>query len=292
MRKLSVLLCLTFAVLSLQAQLLWKVTGGGAQSPSWLFGTHHVAPSTFIDSVAGLNEAINRAEQLYVEIENDSLADDAAQERITRRCIAPADSTIDKLLNSEEYDIVDKVLSDYMGVPGALSMLNTLKPVALSVELQAMESAKYFPESEDAQIDAAVQVRAISLGKPVYSLETVDGQLDLLFNVPLKEQAEDLVEVCRVDSLFFDYNRQLAEAYQAQNLDYLWELMNDDELGSNDEQTERLIYSRNRVWAARLFSEMRRRSTLVCVGAGHLPGEQGLISLLRELGFTVEPVIQ
>lgn len=31
-------------------------------------------------------------------------------------------------------------------------------------------------------------------------------------------------------------------------------------------------------------------SVLIAVGAGHLPGEKGLISLLRQKGYTVEPV--
>ena len=35
---------------------------------------------------------------------------------------------------------------------------------------------------------------------------------------------------------------------------------------------------------------MPERACLVCVGAGHLPGEQGLLQLLRDRGYTVEPM--
>ena len=35
---------------------------------------------------------------------------------------------------------------------------------------------------------------------------------------------------------------------------------------------------------------MPERACLVCVGAGHLPGEQGLLQLLRNAGYTVEPM--
>jgi len=51
-----------------------------------------------------------------------------------------------------------------------------------------------------------------------------------------------------------------------------------------------LVYSRNRRWAERLAQMMPERSLMVCVGAGHLPGEQGLLQLLRARGFTVEPM--
>jgi hypothetical protein len=35
---------------------------------------------------------------------------------------------------------------------------------------------------------------------------------------------------------------------------------------------------------------MPERAALVCVGAGHLPGDQGLLQLLRDRGYTVEPM--
>ena len=34
---------------------------------------------------------------------------------------------------------------------------------------------------------------------------------------------------------------------------------------------------------------MPERAMLVCVGAGHLPGDKGLLQLLRNMGYTVEP---
>ena len=35
---------------------------------------------------------------------------------------------------------------------------------------------------------------------------------------------------------------------------------------------------------------MPERAALVCVGVGHLPGDQGLLQLLRDRGYTVEPM--
>ena len=51
-----------------------------------------------------------------------------------------------------------------------------------------------------------------------------------------------------------------------------------------------LIYNRNAVWAKKLQELMPAKSILVVVGAGHLPGEKGLIDLLQKAGYSVQPV--
>lgn len=58
-----VLLCIT---LGAQAQLLWKVSGNGLDRPSYVFGTHHLAPLSIKDSIASLQQVIDRTEQVYI----------------------------------------------------------------------------------------------------------------------------------------------------------------------------------------------------------------------------------
>ena len=84
---------------------------------------------------------------------------------------------------------------------------------------------------------------------------------------------------------------KLVEAYLAQDLSQLEAIITDPEIGGDDaEAMDALIYDRNRSWAEKLVTMMPERSCLVCVGAGHLPGNQGLLQLLRDRGYTVEPM--
>lgn len=88
---------------------------------------------------------------------------------------------------------------------------------------------------------------------------------------------------------------RLAAAYLAQDLKALAAVMSEkmnNECDSTPEEEEALIYQRNADWAKKLPSILHTASTLVVVGSGHLPGERGLLELLRQAGFDVTPVTQ
>ena len=246
-----------------------------------------------IDQIKGLDQAIAGCDIVVGEVEKDSLMNTEVQMRMAQAMMAPVDSTLDKLLSVEDYMLVEKVFNKYFSTMGVkLSQMNVLKPSAISTQMQAMQAIKYFPGFDaNSLIDIAVQTRANDAGRPSASLETVAEQIDLLFNGPLVDQARGLVEACKQDEFFQVQSAALADAYMAQDLDRLFNVMTDATIGGDSEQEmEALIYSRNRCWAAKLKQMMPERACLVCVGAGHLPGEQGLLQLLRNEGYIVEPM--
>ena len=61
------------------------------------------------------------------------------------------------------------------------------------------------------------------------------------------------------------------------------------DIGVNN-YTDILLYNRNRNWVAKLKTLLPSKALVIAVGAGHLPGEQGLINLLRKEGYNVTPV--
>lgn len=60
-------ICVAF---SANAQLLWKVSGNGLNQPSYIIGTHHLAPFSIMDSIAGLQKAMKETQQVYGELKN------------------------------------------------------------------------------------------------------------------------------------------------------------------------------------------------------------------------------
>ncbi|MDE6316585.1 MAG: TraB/GumN family protein, partial [Muribaculaceae bacterium] len=84
---------------------------------------------------------------------------------------------------------------------------------------------------------------------------------------------------------------KLNRAYLDRNLDSIAEIFFDPAQMTADEM-KRLVTDRNMAWAGKLDTLMHERPVMVAVGCGHLPGDKGLIALLRRMGYTVEPVGQ
>lgn len=292
MKKL--LLMAIFGIISLcaNAQLLWQVSGNGLGKPSYLMGTHHFAPESFIDSVRGLNEAINSCDIVCGEVVTDSLMSPATQKKMALAMIAPEDSTLKDVLSPAGLQIVERVVNKYLGIP--LAPLMKLKPAALTAQIQAIQAMNGKSNIDPTkQIDLAVQKRAIKDGKPVTGFETADQQINILFNGPLNVQAATLLELCENDSIAAGFTDQMFELYNKQELDALYKMLTDPDIGvkPTKQELDLMVFDRNRAWVPQLEKMMHEgKSVLVCVGAGHLPGDQGLIGLLRTAGYTVTAV--
>lgn len=292
MKKLLILILIAGCAISASAQLLWKVSGKDCHKPSYLFGTIHLETGNYIDSVPGLNEAIESVDAIYGEIFCETMLSDNTMSQIIKDAAAPQDSTIDKLLTKEEYQLVDSVVRVYMMGLIGLDNLAKLKPVIVSTQLNVLQMKKYFPQNMDQSnmLDMAIQKRGIALGKHVDGLETVEAQTKALFGASLTKQAQDLVDFCRKDKTFAERGKQLCDAYHAQDIAAIEKVVFDPEFGTDDEEIETLGYERNRNWMPKIEATLPVQSVLIAVGAAHLLGEQGLIKLLRDKGYTVEPV--
>jgi len=291
MKKLFILLLLSVTIINCNAQLLWKVSGGNTHKPSYLFGTIHLETGEYIDSVPGLNDAIESVDAIYGEILADSLLSNDAMMKIMKDSAAPADSTIDKLISKEDYALVDSVVRSYMlGLIG-LDQLKKLKPAIVYTQLNVQQMQKHFPKMLQATniLDISIQKRGMAAGKHVDGLETIEAQTSALFDTPITEQAQDLVDFCRKDKEFERYSKLLSDAYHAQDMKAIEDIVFDPQMGMSKSDMERIGYSRNRNWMDKITMTLPVQSVLVAVGAAHLVGEQGLINLLRQKGYTVEP---
>lgn len=290
MKKFLLILLLLIAAINVNGQLLWKVSGAGCYETSYLFGTLHLETREFIDSVPGLSGAIENVDVIFGELEGDSMMSMSTMMQMIKDATAPADSTIDKLLSTEDYIMVDAVVKKYMFGFG-LKELKALKPAVLTAQLSMMQMQKFYPSSLDPKnlIDFAVQKRGKELGKRVEGLEEVEDQTSALFGAPLLEQAEELADFCRKDGKFGEGSKQLYEAYRAQDFAAIEKIVFDPEMGMDDAEMDRMSYERNRKWMDKITMTLPVQRVLVAVGAAHLVGKDGLINLLRERGYTVEP---
>lgn len=292
MKKFFLLLIIGLVASSAGAQLLWKVTGDKLAKPSYLFGTYHLISGNFIDSVAQLPRVIQDVDAVWVEIEADSMKNANFLAKSAQMLQAPQDSTLDKLLKGEDFKVVQQVIDKHFGILGVgIEPFLQLKPAAIANQLVMIQAAQILQNIDTGNLlDGAVQRRVNELGKPAHSLETTDFQINLFFGSPLAKQATDLLEMCKADDHMSEALTSMTRAYQEQNLKKLLEIMQDPAIGGNKDDLKALIFDRNRNWVKKLVPVMEQQSVLVAVGAGHLPMGEGLIELLRQAGYTVEPV--
>lgn len=282
------LLCITVCA---NAQLLWKISGNGLERPSYIMGTHHLAPLSIKDSIAHLQQAIDQTSQVYGELIMDDATNPEAIMKMQQAMMLPADTTLKSLFTQEQYDTIAAVVKDYMGMD--MAMFDRLKPAAVTTQLSValvMKLLKGFNPQE--QLDTWFQTQARQTGKKIGGLETIDMQVDVLYNSQsLRRQA--LLLYCTATHIEqgIEQTLRMTDAYMNQDLDGLLSVMEEEMNSSCDstpEEQETLIYGRNANWANQMPDIMKQSPTLFVVGAGHLPGQHGLLELLQELGYTVE----
>jgi len=289
MKKNILFLCLFLMSLSaVQAQLLWKVTGKGLKHPSYLFGTHHLIPIQFLDSVPGLFKAFNSCDRIVGEMITSNIE---ASGLIQKAAIMPDHIKMSDLLSDEEYKLIDVELKSVLKI--GLKEVSILNPslILTLYELEVYKKLTGF--TEDVQSDSYFQLVATEKGKKVVGLETVDQQIQFLFgNGSLERQADVLIETIQHKDSTINDMLQLNRLYKAGKLEELVNLAKGK--GNVTDMTvdeyARLVDERNADWLTKLPQNMKESSCFVAVGALHLGGEKGLIKLLQKAGFKVNAV--
>lgn len=272
------------------SQLLWKVTDNNSGKTSYVFGTHHFAPLSMLDSIKGLDAALQNADKVYGELDMQAAMDPSALMGMQQMMMAPADSTIDKVLTTKQLADLNMAWAKYGTDQIPLNALYVLKPAGLSTQLAALMSAKVLPDINVGKgIDNELQVRARKAGKQVAGLETMEFQTNMLLGDPISKQAEDLVET--IEDIDAEAGKlvRLTNAYLAQNYKDIETICAESVL-KNPESAEKMIISRNNNWMKLLEPEMKTTNLLVVVGAGHLVGDKGILNQLKQAGYTVTPV--
>ena len=298
MRKvffLATALIVSFAF-NAQAQLLYRISGNGLESPSYIVGTYHLAPASFADSIPGMSEAIENTQQVCGELDMMDAFKPENTAQLIQSQMLPEGVTLSSLLTADQLSRLNALLLEVLGTnledEAYAAQVEKMKPVALSTTLSLasyMKKTQSFNPME--LLDNYFQMLAMQSGKSVIGFETVEFQMGVLYGSELPEQVDDLM--CMVDH--FDEATELVDritsAYFSQNFQQLESVLEEEMEGTcaaTPEEEAALLDDRNHNWINMMPDMMAEKPTLFVVGAGHLCGEQGVLKLLEGLGYTVE----
>lgn len=272
--------------------LLWKISGNKLEQPSYLFGTHHLVPISFLDTIAGIDAAFMATEQTIGELDMNNMGE--MQMQLMMASVMPDGYSYDSLLNVEDKNILDETLKEYVGV--GLDQLGQMKPAMLNTLLSVMMYKKLYPSDENGlSMDEHFQKEARDRYRQTLGLESVQDQIDVLFgSQPIERQAESLL--CTIKNM--DYGKKqmdrLMTAYHAQDLTAMAKLYEEEDPNnpcpSTQEEKDELNKARNEKWMDKLPTMMKEKPSFIAVGCLHLVGDDGLLNRLRKEGYKVEQV--
>lgn len=287
---------LILSILGINAQLLYKISGKDIKKPSYIVGTFHLAPASFVDSIPGLRAAMDESEQVCGELVMKDMWSPEGIQKLTAAMMLQDGKTIKDILSADEMNRLNAYLRDLLTIdltnPMLEQQMGKMNPEAIAKQLVVLAYFKKTPASNPQdRIDNSFQKYAQEKQKPIIGLETLDFQINM--GMTIDRQKERLL--CMVDNPKY-YEQMLDEisaAYFSLNLNKLKELMDEKEnnqCDSTPEEEEALFGKRNRDWITKMPAIMSEKSTLFHVGAGHLPGDNGVLKLLSDAGYTVEAV--
>ena len=273
-----------FAFLFANAQelekiLLWKISGKGLKSPSYLFGTIHATCDATLD--ANTLKALDETKQLFLEIDMD---DKAMPMQMMKYMKMNDDEKLSTLLSAEDFEIVDVFLKENMKM--SAKMFDTFKPFMVSAMLMPkLLDCKY------ASVESELMRVTKEQNEEVYGLEKVEEQMKVFDAIPYQTQADELLKTAKngleKDKVEF---QKMMETYKSGDIEAMLVMMDDSDNKITSENKDVLLNNRNKNWVPLIIKTAKEMPTFFGVGAGHLAGDEGVIKLLRKKGYSVEAV--
>ena len=265
-----------------EKSLLYEISGNGVSQPSYLYGTIHIICKDDFVMTDVTKQKFETSQQVYLEIDMD---DPSMMSEVQKNMMITDGSTLKTLMSETDYQKVKTFFNDTLKTN--LDMLVKMKPFVSSMmtvpKIMSCPTQSY----EETFVKMAKEQQ-----KEILGLETIGEQFGALDKMGMKKQA-DMMLVKMVEN----WNEgkvtlhNMIKDYKNQDVDLLLEDMTKSKTMDSEFEKD-LLQTRNNNWIPKITKIVAEKPTFFAVGAGHLGGEKGVISLLRKQGFTVKAVIE
>lgn len=276
--------------------IFWRVEKAGT-APSHLFGTVHLTDERVHRLSPAVQAALSGARRLVLEL--DDLSPDAMVQQIAKSphlvslMMYSDGRSLDQLLGGNDYATLSQALAR-SGVPAGA--VGAFRPWIATLMLAISECEQHRMRAGLLSLDARLAKESEARGLKALGLETVASQLQAMAAVPEPDQVEVLKSTVRYYHRVDDFVETMVQLYQRRQLGALWplQLALAEKAGVARQafaSYERaLLTTRNLGMRDAALSHLAEGRAFIAVGALHLPGKNGLVSLLREAGYTVTAI--
>jgi uncharacterized protein YbaP (TraB family) len=272
--------------------ILWRIEGK-QRPPSYLFGTVHLTD----DRVNALSErvraALDGASRIALEVSNLSQQSVAAAMAALGKLVAFDQPSLDKLLSGEEFETARSALVT-MGVPS--EAVAVLRPWVVTMSLAMTACERTRAAAGLLPLDMRIAEHGKRRKIPVVGLETLEAQLRALAALSEGEQLQILKVTLKYYDRADDLMETMVQRYLARDLGTIWPFQIElarkagypaDAFTAFERQ---MVGVRNAAMRDAALPLLKEGGVFIAVGALHLPGKQGLVTLFQNAGYTLVPV--
>jgi len=270
--------------------LFWEITGNGLSRPSYLFGTMHVSSKMVFHLPDSFYLGIKNVDVVALETNPESWQEDLVKYDVE---------------DNSSYGRLRFPWNNFKQMPDDYLNIRTLQfdryekqiEAALHSRPSTIDNLLYRNYSdyssdfeENTYLDMYIYQVGKKMGKRVAGVEKYDESMRLMMEA-YRDAAKEKIHKQRSYDNDETYSAdKLQEAYRTGNLDLLDSI---NRLNSfSDAFDEKFLYRRNLLQANSVDSILKAKSSLfVGVGAAHLPGNRGVIEILRRRGYELRPII-
>lgn len=256
--------------------LLWEIQHKNDTKKSYLFGTMHLKDKRVFDFSDALLPAIKGSEVFALELNPETLEIDLGKVDLFKNFT----SKYKEILDSDDYETLRQKVKDKTG--DELEELSANDPDYLESVFRPDLDKE---DDKDIFLDLYLYQIAASLEKEIDGLEELKDQMidySTLSNEEVKNTVLDLINYS--DEEYVLQIEKMIEVYVSGDLDRI------DAFIKLYSDYDAILEKRNRVMVASIKSITEDKSLFAAIGAAHLPGETGVINLLRKEGYTVKKV--
>lgn len=260
---------------------MWEITGKGLKKPSYLFGTMHVSSKMVFHLSDSFYHAIKSCDAVSLELNPETWQPEMFRmEQAQRDVQSYLVQSNNDYLNEKSFQFEDYIDNLKRALSEEPTQVNGLL-------YRTYQSQADF--EENTYLDLYIYQTGRKLGKQAAGVEDYFETEKLVIEAYQDMAKEKNKKKIDIDGeSYYDIEKKIQDAYRRGDLDLMDSLQK--LTNTSDAFTEKFLYKRNEIQANSIDSILKKRTLFVGVGAAHLPGDRGVIELLRKMGYKLRPI--
>lgn len=260
--------------------LLWEISGKGMEKPSYLFGTMHVSNKMVFNLADSFYHALESVHTVALELNPASWQQGMSKvDQFKKNYSSYSTDMVNNFLTTQSFKLNN--FEDEFKLA-----LRTEPTVVNGLLYRSYNSKENF--EEDTFLDLYIYQTARKSGKATTGVEDY-----LETERVVLEAYTDMVDEKKkvfdtgTDS-YADISKKTEDAYRKGDLDLLDSLQNI--LMGSEAFRNKFLIKRNDIQAYSIDTLIQKNTAFIGVGAAHLPGDKGVIEILRKMGYSLRPI--